>query len=167
VSGAGPLEEKLRAQVRTAGLDDRIHFPGFLQYHELPRLYARAGALVLASLSDQWGLVVNEAMAAGLPVLVSERCGCAPDLVENGGNGYTFDPQDVAGLAILLGRMAASSAESRRAMGRRSSELVARVSLEAFAKGVRAAVAHAGAAPRSGAPLATRVALALLIAARR
>jgi glycosyltransferase involved in cell wall biosynthesis len=47
---------------------------------------------VHASTTEQWGLVVNEAMAAGLPVLVSDRCGCAPDLVEVGVNGFTFDP---------------------------------------------------------------------------
>jgi 1,2-diacylglycerol 3-alpha-glucosyltransferase len=54
-----------------------------------------ASAFIQASTTEQWGLVVNEAMASGLPVLVSERCGCAPDLVKNGVNGYTFDPYDI------------------------------------------------------------------------
>jgi len=76
--------------------------PGFKQYHELPEYYARAGAFVHASTTEQWGLVVNEAMASGLPVIVSNRCGCAADLVQEGVNGFTFDPTNVAQLADLM-----------------------------------------------------------------
>jgi 1,2-diacylglycerol 3-alpha-glucosyltransferase len=65
-----------------------VYFPGFRQIGELPRFYAHAGAFVHASTKEQWGLVVNEAMACGLPVVVSERCGCAPDLVVNGETGF-------------------------------------------------------------------------------
>ncbi len=64
--------------------------PGFKPYDELPVYYALANAFVHASTSEQWGLVVNEAIATGLPVIVSNRCGCAPELVN--GNGFTFDP---------------------------------------------------------------------------
>ena len=80
--------------------------PGFKQYDELPIYYGLAGAFIHASTTEQWGLVVNEAMAAGLPVIVSERCGCAPDLVENGRNGFTFDPYDVDALTHLMLKMA-------------------------------------------------------------
>ena len=73
-------------------------------------------AFVHASASEQWGLVVNEAMAAGLPVIVSERCGCAPDLVREGVNGLTFDPCDVAELAGLMERVAAMADWQRAAM---------------------------------------------------
>ena len=66
----------------------------------------------------RFGLVVNEAMAAGLPVLVSDRCGCAPDLVEVGVNGFTFDPCDVEELAGLMQRVAAMTDGQRDAMGR-------------------------------------------------
>ena len=108
--------------------------PGFKQYGELPLYYANAGAFVHASTTEQWGLVVNEAMASGLPVLVSERCGCAPDLVETGRNGYTFDPHDVDALARLMLDMA-SDACDRAAMGRASREIVARWSPATFAEG--------------------------------
>jgi glycosyltransferase involved in cell wall biosynthesis len=80
--------------VSRTGIGNKVHFFGFIQYDELPYFYNHAKALILPSWSDQWGLVVNEAMACGLPVLVSEKCGCAPDLVVNGKNGFTFDPND-------------------------------------------------------------------------
>jgi len=103
VAGSGPLDGALKVQARTAGVGDRIRFPGFLQYQELPAYYGLAEAFVLPSSSDQWGLVVNEAMAAGLPVLVSSRCGCSADLVHEGENGFTFNPDDPAALARVLG----------------------------------------------------------------
>ncbi len=82
-----------------------VYFPGFRQIEELPRFYAHAGAFVHGSTIEQWGLVVNEAMATGLPVLVSDRVGCAQDLVENGVNGFTFDPYMVDELAGLFMRI--------------------------------------------------------------
>ena len=62
-------------------LNEHVHLPGFKPYDELPFYYALANAFVHASTTEQWGLVVNEAIASGLPVIVSDRCGCAPELV--------------------------------------------------------------------------------------
>jgi glycosyltransferase involved in cell wall biosynthesis len=140
LSGAGPLEATLRNCVVRAGLEDRVHFPGFLQYQDLPAWYGLAGAFVLPSTSDQWGLVVNEAMASGLPVLVSSRCGCAPDLVHEGGNGFTFDPVDTAQLAGRLDTLAEMEPIRRAAMGLLSREIVKAYSPEAFAEGLHAAI---------------------------
>ena len=67
---------------------------------ELP--WSSPPPFVHASTTEQWGLVVNEAMAAGLPVLVSERCGCASDLVAHGINGLLFDPYDVESFIAFL-----------------------------------------------------------------
>ena len=100
--GDGPLISSLRSQVSSLGLQDSVLLPGFKQYPELPVYYAQAGAFIHASTTEQWGLVVNEAMASGLPVLVSNRCGCAQDLVQEGVNGYTFDPYVVEQLAQLM-----------------------------------------------------------------
>jgi glycosyltransferase involved in cell wall biosynthesis len=95
---------------------------------------------VHASTTEQWGLVVNEAMAAGLPVLVSDRCGCAPDLVEVGVNGFTFDPCGVEELAGLMQRVAAMTDGQRDAMGRASQRIIADWGPERFADGLMQAV---------------------------
>jgi glycosyltransferase involved in cell wall biosynthesis len=145
LSGSGPLEDELRSQVNACGLRERVTFAGFLQYDNLPACYGLAEAFVLPSLSDQWGLVVNEAMASGLPVLVSERCGCAPDLVDSGENGFVFSPEDPRMLAEALWKMASLPASLRARMGRRSLERISALGLSQFSSGlwasVRAAVA--------------------------
>ena len=84
-----------------------MHLPGFKPYDELPVYYALANAFVHASTTEQWGLVVNEAIASGLPVIVSNRCGCAPELVN--GNGFTFDPTNEHELTARLLEMASLS----------------------------------------------------------
>ena len=71
--GDGPLKPQLLARIQQLGLASDVLLPGFKQYDELPIYYGLAGAFVHASTTEQWGLVVNEAMACGLPVLVSER----------------------------------------------------------------------------------------------
>jgi glycosyltransferase involved in cell wall biosynthesis len=109
---------------------------GFRQYDELPAYYGLASAFVHASTTEQWGLVVNEAMASGLPVLVSEHCGCAPDLVENGVNGFTFDPYDVQALAALMQRVAAMTEVRRTAMARAGQRIIADWGPERFADGL-------------------------------
>lgn len=160
LSGSGPLEKELRAQAATLGVDAHVEFAGFRQYPELPALYGQAGALILPSTSDQWGLVVNEAMAARLPVLVSSHCGCAPDLVREGENGWTFDPLNTGALQLLMARAAALDADAWRAMGQRSADLVAAYSPEAFATALTLA-AETALARRSQSPLA-RLAFGLM-----
>jgi len=73
--GDGQLRPILEPQLLTANLQNHVRLPSFKQYSELPFYYGCAGAFVHASTTEQWGLVVNEAMASGLPVLVSNRCG--------------------------------------------------------------------------------------------
>lgn len=122
--GGGAEEAQLRNFVCTWRVPG-VHFPGFCQIEELSRLYARAGCFVLPSLVEPWGLVVNEAMAAGLPILLSRSCGCAAELVAEGRNGFLFRPDDIEGLGRLLGRVSAMrpeelehlGAESRRTIG--------------------------------------------------
>src|SRR6266480_1394773 len=72
--GDGPLRESLKSQLSTLNLNEQVHLPGFKPYDELPVYYALANAFVHASTTEQWGLVVNEAIASGLPVIVSDRC---------------------------------------------------------------------------------------------
>ena len=131
--GSGPLDAEIRASA--AGLRaGTVVFPGFLAYDELPEVYQRAGCMILPSLSEPWGLVVNEALAAGTPVIVSDRCGCAPDLVFPGENGFAFSPTRPDELAALMEKVASMPEEQRRAMGRRGQEIVSKYSLENWVK---------------------------------
>ncbi len=147
--GDGPLRPELERTVAEHGIEGVV-FCGFRQIAELPAYYGLAGAFVHPALADPWGLVVNEAMAAGLPVLVSARAGCAEDLVEDGRNGFTFDPERTDRLAELMARVAAPETD-RAALGRRSQAIVSGFSPETFARQLGRAV-QAG-APRAGRPL--------------
>src|SRR5205823_7578307 len=113
--GDGPLREALNSQLSTLNLHPHVQLPGFKQYNELPVYYALAKAFVHASTTEQWGLVVNEAIASGLPVIVSERCGCAPELVRD--NGFTFDPTDEHVLASQLLNMASLTDREQKPLG--------------------------------------------------
>lgn len=108
VVGSGPQKAQLQETVRADAVPG-VHFVGWKQYDALPPYYALASCLVLASVSETWGLVVNEAMACGLPVLVSERCGCVPELCREGENGYRFAPDSIDGLAGLMVGMSSDS----------------------------------------------------------
>jgi glycosyltransferase involved in cell wall biosynthesis len=148
--GDGEERAALLARAAELGIAGRVRVAGFVNQRELPRWYAAGDALVLASeASETWGLVVNEAMAAGLPVLVSAAAGCAPDLVREGVNGWTFPAGGVEALAGRMGALAALSAESRAAMGAASRALVGEATVERAAEVVERAAR--GAAARRGA----------------
>jgi glycosyltransferase involved in cell wall biosynthesis len=140
--GDGPAADEVRAKATECGAGDAIHFPGFLQARELTRYYAFASAFVHPSLLEPWGLVVNEAAACGLPLLVSNRAGCAETLVPEppGTTGWQFDPRDPAAISEALGRLAGLSAEERLAMGRRAAERVAAWGPDRFARGAAEAL---------------------------
>src|SRR5947209_6548506 len=104
ILGDGPLKGDLSRLIADLGLGKFVHLPGFKQYDELQSYYGLANAFVHASISGHWGLVVNEAVASGLPVIVSNRCGCMPELVRD--NGFAFDPSDERELASRLLEMA-------------------------------------------------------------
>lgn len=137
--GEGPERTAIEEATAEAGVREAVHLPGFKTYEDLPLYYGLAGAFVHASTREQWGLVVNEAMASGLPVLVSERCGCTPDLVQSGRNGYTFDPYHPSELARLMSRVAHGSVDVE-AMGAASRDIIADWNPERFARSLRKAV---------------------------
>lgn len=103
VIGSGVLEESL--VTRASEFDPSILFVGFKNQSELPIFYAAADVLVLPSVSETWGLVVNEAMACGTPAIVSDACGCAPDLIDEG-TGFSFPVGNISALAECLNQMA-------------------------------------------------------------
>ena len=159
--GDGAMRQDLENLRSELGLEEFVRMPGFKQYEELPSYYAHARAFIHASTTEQWGLVVNEAMASGLPVLVSNRCGCAADLVGEGENGWTFDPTNEEEMADLMLKIS-SDEDVRKAMGDRSREIIAEWGTERFASGVKAAVDAALSAPKKRDSLLDRVILNVL-----
>jgi glycosyltransferase involved in cell wall biosynthesis len=141
--GDGPLRKDLEAQVAARQLQPDVYLPGFKQYPELPNYYGLASAFIHASTVEQWGLVVNEAMAAGLPVLVSNRCGCAADLIEDGRNGFQFDPYDTELLARRMQELSRRQPSDLEALGIGSKEIVAKFGADAFGSGLHGAAVAA------------------------
>ncbi len=144
--GDGELRHEIELHRASLGLDSSVRLPGYKQYEELPKWYGAASCFLHVSTSEQWGLVVNEAMAAGLPVIVSSRCGCAVDLVQDNVNGFTIDPYDIHGLAEMMLRVAQGDVD-REAMGRASREIISDWGPERFAAGLEQAVVAAREAP--------------------
>lgn len=99
--GAGPDRERIAANLLVAGIADRVMLEGVLSSAQMHERLARADLLVLPSRWDGWGLVINEAFSAGIPVIASDRCGAA-DLISHGVNGYVFRSQDVGDLRSCL-----------------------------------------------------------------
>jgi glycosyltransferase involved in cell wall biosynthesis len=100
--GAGPLKEELAANVRQLGLEGAVSFLGSKDLTAIASLFMTSVALVLPSYSEPWGLVVNEALSYGCPVVVSDHCGCVPELVIDGMTGYTFETANPEALANAM-----------------------------------------------------------------
>jgi glycosyltransferase involved in cell wall biosynthesis len=104
IVGSGPLDIELQELVSSLGLGDSVTFLGARNIDDLKNLYLGASCLILPSRREPWGLVVNEAMSYGCPVIVSDRCGCCPELLINGETGYTFRTDDIGDLAEKMSR---------------------------------------------------------------
>ncbi|MEM0966357.1 MAG: glycosyltransferase family 4 protein [Verrucomicrobiota bacterium] len=154
--GSGETESALQSQAQSLGL--RVHegesldeqtrlelgsgdvcFYGFRQISENPFFYGLAEAFILPSTKEEWGLVVNEAMASGLPVLVANGVGCAMDLVDHEVNGYLFNPMDAETLSGFLVDIATNT-EKRAAMGKASERIIADWDVDNFARNAIKAV---------------------------
>jgi glycosyltransferase involved in cell wall biosynthesis len=124
IVGSGPLRRELEAQVERDNILDVV-FAGFMNRSEIAHAFAAADVFVLPSGHDEtWGIVVNEAMNFGLPIVTTNKVGSATDLVKRGENGYVVsstDPQELAGRLTEL----AGSAERRDLMGRSSRAIIA------------------------------------------
>ena len=121
--GSGPEENIIRTLIRELNLNNLL-LPGFIQYNQLPVFFALASCFIFPSLFfEPWGLVANEAMACGLPLLISNKCGCVEDLLKEGVNGYIFDPSDSEQLAELMSRISKDNAKLAE-MGKESKRLI-------------------------------------------
>ncbi len=138
VAGTGELMSEAQEFVSSHRLP--VTFAGFLNQTEIPRAYAAADCLVLPSdYGETWGLVVNEAMACGLPAIVSDRVGCGPDLIEEGKTGTVFPFGDVGALAEKLIGLASDATRLKR-MGEEAKERVSHYSVEQAVAGTMAAI---------------------------
>jgi 1,2-diacylglycerol 3-alpha-glucosyltransferase len=146
VLGDGPVKADLCRLISDLRLNEHMHLPGFEPYNELPVYYALANAFVHASTTEQWGLVVNEAIASGLPVIVSDRCGCVPELIN--GNGFTFDPTNEHELTARLLEVASLSDEERKRLGDNSYRIAANFAPERFGEGLERAASVAMGVPQ-------------------
>lgn len=119
--GEGVLRERLERYAAENGV--RTAFIGFVNQSDLPKHYAMGDVFALPSHFDPRATVVNEAMACGLPVAITDRCGPSADLVRTGENGYVFAPGDYTALANHLDELATDAA-SRERMSARSREII-------------------------------------------
>jgi 1,2-diacylglycerol 3-alpha-glucosyltransferase len=140
--GSGQLQQKLERYISDLDLNDTVYLPGFLKPNQLLPYFAHASCFVHASIQEQWGLVVNEAMAAGLPVLVSNRCGCFEDLVIEGVNGFGFDPENSQQLTNLMVKVSLGEVDLKE-MGQAALEHIQKFSPDYFAQGLIQAVEYA------------------------
>lgn len=122
ILGDGEEKEGLLQYTQEVSCRNVNFLPGVV-WNRVPEYLALSDVLVLPSYSEPWGLVVNEAMACGLPVLVSNQCGCAIDLVQDGKNGFTFDPYDLTALSNLLVKFMTGTIDNK-AMGKVSEEII-------------------------------------------
>ena len=144
--GSGELEDALRARVRELGLKG-VHFPGFVNQRDLPRYFAAADVFVLPSENEPWGLIVNEAMCAGLAVVTTSDVGAAADLVRNGETGFVYPSGDVGALADILTNLA-KEVPLRTRVAKNAVDFMSHWSYDECVDGIRAAL-HAGGPPRS------------------
>ena len=131
IAGSGPLGEELASFAHPAGLPVKWH--GFVNQSEMPTVYAAADVIVLPSESETWGLVVNEAMACGVPAVVSDIVGCGPDLVIPGLTGETFPRGDIAALARAIEAVLGADPDAQR---RHIADRIAAYSPAAAARGI-------------------------------
>jgi glycosyltransferase involved in cell wall biosynthesis len=115
-----------------------VAWPGFIQYGELPRYFGLAGAFVHPAYAEPWGLVVNEALASSLPVIVSRTVGARYELLCEGQNGFSFDPSAPDQLADRLLEISRLDRDRLAAMRTAAFATASKWTLERFGRGLMA-----------------------------
>ena len=134
--GSGPLEAELRARAEALGIAERVIFHGFLQTDAIARLLTSTLALVLTSTEEQFGNVVIEAQAMGVPSILSDICGARDSLVRTGVNGFVVEPDNPEGFAFFM-RLLATDRDLWEHQCRGAADYAPRGDVPAFAAGVR------------------------------
>jgi glycosyltransferase involved in cell wall biosynthesis len=148
-AGDGPLRERLTRFVLPPNV--QLSFTGNLAYDELPRVYANADIFVLPTLADTWGVVVNEAMASGLPVLGSSYAQAVSELVEEGKSGWTFRPDTPDEVLAAMDRALTTSRSEWQRIGEHARQTALRLTPE-YAAGLIARAIASCTAETEGTP---------------
>lgn len=150
ILGDGPERGSVEATIVETGLVGRVHLPGFRGYGELPALYGLSEGFVHVSTSEQWGLVINEAAASGVPVVASSACGATASLIVDGVTGFVVDAEREDSIRNGLLRLMDLDASRRATMGLAGQNLMADWGPERFAEGLLAACRAAEESPPRG-----------------
>ena len=137
ICGSGPEEEKIKLLIQNLPevARENICLHGYIKQPEIMDFFSFASCFVLPSVSESWGLVVNEAMACGVPVIVSNKSGCARDLVSENTNGWSFQPDDVDALVNLMIKITRMDKPARTALGICGKEQISKWGLARFSHG--------------------------------
>ena len=140
--GNGEDRSSLESLVNDA-FRSRIHFFSFQNQKTLRQIYHKASFFILSSISETWGLVVNEAMASGLPIIVSKQCGCASTLIQDSANGFVFDANNQSELESILVKVFSLSQNELQDMKKRSLNIIDNWDLDRFSQGAIDAMDYA------------------------
>ena len=132
IVGGGELKDKLQKCITSSN----VELSGWLSYAELPDLYNASSLFILPSKFEPWGLVVNEAMAASIPIILSDAVGALPDLLVDGENGWCFVHDNRCELIGIFNHIASLDSQSLRAMGQRSKGIIEGYSCDTWAQKV-------------------------------
>ena len=140
IVGSGEEETALKKYVEEHQLA-HVYFFGFRNQSELPKFYAIADVFVFPSENEPWGLILNEVMCSGLPVVVSRGVGAATDLVRHGENGFIYETGDIEGLSDYLFSIVTAQPELRKQMAQASRQIVDNWNYEQCVAGIKEALA--------------------------
>lgn len=141
ISGSGECESTWKALAKSLDLESHVHWPGFIQYDDLPVYYGLASAFVHIASREAWGLVLNEAAASGLPIIAGQRVGATCEMV-NQQNGILVDPADLKSVTNALVKLTNMDDEERAAMAAASRTLASQYSADRFGQGLSRLVAE-------------------------
>lgn len=139
ILGDGAEKPKILQAIEDYDVVNRVHLVGYKTYDELPALYGLSEGFVHVSTSEQWGLVINEAMSAGVPVIASSKCGATRTLMTNGKDGFTTEP-DPLSISKALEKLMALNDTERKKMGLAARQAVANWGPARFGAGMRSAI---------------------------
>ena len=154
--GDGPEHGIIVDYVNQVGHTDDVIFLPFLPQDELPAIYQNAKALSSSSSSETWGLVINEAMACGCPIIASVQCGATNTLVQEGKNGFRFSCEDINRLAELMIKIHNLTDKQRQSMREASKTIIADWGLDRFVKGCFEAMDYVSTHPKRKVSIVSR-----------